>query len=79
MLVPRLWPFLRHNIGSVRRASLETLRTLVSDRDAAPAWLPAVLTDALRLVYQRTLLEPSTEILATVTQVRNGDLLSSLF
>lgn len=28
-LVPRLWPFLRHNIKSVRLAALETLKTLL--------------------------------------------------
>ena len=29
-LTPRLWPFLRHNIVSVRRAALETLLTLLT-------------------------------------------------
>lgn len=29
-LVPRLWPFLWHNITSVRRATLKTLSTLLS-------------------------------------------------
>lgn len=28
-LVPRLWPFFRHNIKSVRLAALETLKTLL--------------------------------------------------
>ena len=28
-LVPRLWPFLRHNIKSVRLAVFKTLRTLL--------------------------------------------------
>ncbi len=31
VLVPRLWPFLRHNIGSVRKAALETLTTLLQN------------------------------------------------
>lgn len=30
VLVPRVWPFLRHTISSVRRAALETLFTLLS-------------------------------------------------
>lgn len=33
MLVPRVWPFLRHTISSVRRAALETLFTLLSKAD----------------------------------------------
>lgn len=31
-LVPRLWPFFRHNIKSVRLAALETLQTLLVGR-----------------------------------------------
>lgn len=33
VLVPRVWPFLRHTISSVRRAALETLYTLLSKYD----------------------------------------------
>jgi len=33
VLVPRVWPFLRHTILSVRRAALETLFTLLSKAD----------------------------------------------
>lgn len=33
VLVPRVWPFLRHTIASVRRAALETLYTLLSKAD----------------------------------------------
>uniref|UniRef100_A0A673HUZ7 TATA-binding protein-associated factor 172-like n=1 Tax=Sinocyclocheilus rhinocerous TaxID=307959 RepID=A0A673HUZ7_9TELE len=33
VLVPRVWPFLRHTIASVRRAALETLFTLLSKAD----------------------------------------------
>lgn len=33
ILVPRVWPFLRHTIASVRRAALETLFTLLSKAD----------------------------------------------
>uniref|UniRef100_A0A673CE02 BTAF1 RNA polymerase II, B-TFIID transcription factor-associated n=1 Tax=Sphaeramia orbicularis TaxID=375764 RepID=A0A673CE02_9TELE len=33
VLVPRVWPFLRHTISSVRRAALETLFTLLSKAD----------------------------------------------
>lgn len=33
VLVPRVWPFLRHTISSVRRAALQTLFTLLSKAD----------------------------------------------
>lgn len=33
VLVPRVWPFLRHTISSVRRAALETLYTLLYKAD----------------------------------------------
>lgn len=33
VLVPRVWPFLRHTIASVRRAALDTLFTLLSKAD----------------------------------------------
>lgn len=29
-LIPRLWPFLRHNIASVRKSALETFYTLLN-------------------------------------------------
>ncbi|KAL8593219.1 hypothetical protein ACOMHN_009874 [Nucella lapillus] len=34
--VPRLWPFLRHNIVSVRRAALQTLLSLLSSNSTNP-------------------------------------------
>lgn len=37
VLVPRVWPFLRHTISSVRRAALETLFTLLSKADQVSA------------------------------------------
>ena len=68
LLVPRLWPFLKHNVSSVRRAVLDTLLTLLS-RGNQQAWLPPLLQDALRLVYQRSLLECKTDILEKVYRV----------
>lgn len=37
VLVPRVWPFLRHTISSVRKAALETLYTLLSKADEVTA------------------------------------------
>ena len=73
--MPRLWPFLKHTIRSVRQAALETLDTLLM-ATATTTWLPGVLTDAMRLIYQRTLIEPVPEILETVHQVSSekGDI-----
>ncbi|KAL3875984.1 hypothetical protein ACJMK2_033877, partial [Sinanodonta woodiana] len=71
-LVPRLWPFFRHNISSVRKAALATLNTLllVDNTQYPPsAWLPMILQDGLRHVYQRALLEPEPQILDLVEKV----------
>ncbi|KAK7113585.1 hypothetical protein V1264_012846 [Littorina saxatilis] len=69
-LVPRLWPFLKHNIASVRRATLDTMLTLLSS--SAPQlceWVTPILQDAVRHIYQRSLLESSQELLALVERV----------
>ncbi|XP_038069588.1 TATA-binding protein-associated factor 172-like isoform X2 [Patiria miniata] len=71
-LVPRLWPFLRHNITSVRRAVLETLCTLLlADNQQVPTdvWLPPILQDALRHIFQRCILESNPDILALIEKV----------
>lgn len=58
-LIPRLWPFLSHNSSGVRKSVLEALTTLTSDKCSQPCslWLPYILPSALRLVYQRSLVE----------------------
>ncbi|ESO84153.1 hypothetical protein LOTGIDRAFT_155478 [Lottia gigantea] len=59
-LTPRLWPFLRHNITSVRKATLETLYTLLNIFDPETKkcfWITSILPDTLRHIYQRILLE----------------------
>ncbi|XP_052814760.1 TATA-binding protein-associated factor 172-like isoform X2 [Mya arenaria] len=71
-LVPRLLPFFRHNIVSVRKAVLETVNTLVqvsSEKDPACSWLPSVLQPLLCHIYQRSLLETSPEILRLIPSV----------
>ncbi|CAC5413286.1 BTAF1 [Mytilus coruscus] len=71
-LVPRLWPFLRHNISSVRKSALETFYTLLTvetPQHPTSAWLPFILSDALRHIYQRSLLEENSEVLSVVIKV----------
>ncbi|XP_072029618.1 TATA-binding protein-associated factor 172-like [Amphiura filiformis] len=71
-LVPRLWPFLRHGIMSVRKAALDTfLRLLDADNQQFPpnVWLPPILQDALRHMYQRSLLETNQDILDLIEKV----------
>ncbi|XP_025098082.1 TATA-binding protein-associated factor 172-like isoform X2 [Pomacea canaliculata] len=70
-LVPRLWPFLRHNISTVRRATLQTMLTLLTQNPSQgkSEWIAPILQDTLRHVYQRSLLEPQPELLQLVEQV----------
>ncbi|XP_031555940.1 TATA-binding protein-associated factor 172-like [Actinia tenebrosa] len=68
-LVPRLWPFLRHTIKSVRLAALRTLKTLLvgsaSNKDSGVecTWLTPIMQDAFRHIFQRFILEPDLKIL----------------
>ncbi|XP_030839988.1 TATA-binding protein-associated factor 172 [Strongylocentrotus purpuratus] len=71
-MVQRLWPFMRHNIVSVRRAVLDTLYTLLCTENPqmpVAAWIPSILTDMLRHVYQRCILETNRDILELVKKV----------
>lgn len=63
--VPRLWPFLGHSSSIVRKSALQTLVTLTTKckQELCEKWLPLVLSDALRLLYQRCLVENIEEIL----------------
>uniref|UniRef100_A0A3Q2YQE6 B-TFIID TATA-box binding protein associated factor 1 n=1 Tax=Hippocampus comes TaxID=109280 RepID=A0A3Q2YQE6_HIPCM len=70
VLVPRVWPFLRHTISSVRRAALETLFTLLSKSDQKCAvWINPILQDMLRHVFQSCILESNEEILELIQKV----------
>ncbi|KAM7385145.1 hypothetical protein PAMP_001241 [Pampus punctatissimus] len=70
VLVPRVWPFLRHTISSVRRAALETLYTLLSKADQSCAmWINPILQDMLRHYFQSCILESNEEILELVQKV----------
>ncbi|XP_048575409.1 TATA-binding protein-associated factor 172 isoform X2 [Nematostella vectensis] len=76
-LVPRLWPFLRHTIRSVRLAALRTLRILLqgtanveaSSGTAECVWLTPILQDAVRHIYQRFILESDASVIQYVYEV----------
>lgn len=60
-LVPRLYPFLRHTITSVRLAVLKALNTFVSlSEDTSHGWLDGRI---LRLAFQNILVERDAETL----------------
>lgn len=70
VLVPRVWPFLRHTISSVRRAALETLYTLLSKADQnCSMWINPILQDMLRHIFQCCILESNEDILELVQKV----------
>ncbi|XP_047337513.1 TATA-binding protein-associated factor BTAF1 [Impatiens glandulifera] len=70
MLAPRLWPFMRHSITSVRASAIRTLERLleagckrkISDSSTS-CWPSFILGDTLRIVFQNMLLESKQEIL----------------
>lgn len=62
VLVPRLYPFLRHTITSVRLAVLKALRTFIGlENQHSSGWLGERL---LRLIFQNILVERDRETLA---------------
>ncbi|KAE8789291.1 modifier of transcription 1-D1 [Hordeum vulgare] len=70
-LTPRLWPFMRHSITSVRRSAIRTLERLLevgntrSSAGDTPSkfWTTSILGDSLQVVFQNILLESNDEIL----------------
>lgn len=67
LLVPRLYPFLRHTITSVRSAVLRALLTFVNiDGAGATDWLDGKI---LRLVFQNILVERNQDTLNLSLQV----------
>ncbi|CAH9101648.1 unnamed protein product [Cuscuta epithymum] len=69
VLAPRLWPFMRHTITSVRYAAIRTLERLLeagcrrSLSEASYSWPSPILGDTLQIVFQNLLLESDEEIL----------------
>lgn len=76
-LTPRLWPFMRHNITSVRHSAIRTLERLleVGNRRSSSGsldngfWPAAILGDALRIVFQNLLLESNDAVLLSSERV----------
>ncbi|KAI0127704.1 SNF2 family DNA-dependent ATPase domain-containing protein [Xylariales sp. AK1849] len=62
LLVPRLYPFLRHTITSVRLAVLKALMTFVNLGEESLGWLDG---RTLRLIFQNLLVERDTQTLNT--------------
>jgi len=60
LLVPRLYPFLRHTITSVRLAVLKALMTFVDLGEESQGWLDGKI---LRLVFQNILVERDSDTL----------------
>ncbi|OCK95910.1 uncharacterized protein K441DRAFT_657898 [Cenococcum geophilum 1.58] len=69
-LVPRLFPFLRHTITTVRTAVLRALLTFLNiEGEGTDGWVNG---KALRLVYQNILLERDERVLKLSLQVWNA-------
>ncbi|KAL4458077.1 hypothetical protein ABPG75_012942 [Micractinium tetrahymenae] len=64
VLVPRLWPFLRHGLTSVRHATVRCLCALLRSQPAAALLPGEELQRAARLLFQSMLLERQAEVLA---------------
>lgn len=70
-LAPRLWPFMRHNITSVRYSAIRTLERLLEagykrimlESSGSSLWPSFIMGDTLRIVFQNLLLESNEEIL----------------
>lgn len=62
--IPRLWSLLSHSSTSVRVSVLRALITLIkSQKSKCLSWMPEdLLTTALRLVFQRAILENMDEV-----------------
>ncbi|KAG6270552.1 hypothetical protein E4U47_003515 [Claviceps purpurea] len=70
LLVPRLYPFLRHTITSVRLAVLKALLTFAKlGDDTSHGWLNGRI---LRLIFQNILVERDQETLSTSLELWNA-------
>ncbi|KAI0180227.1 hypothetical protein GGR52DRAFT_233826 [Hypoxylon sp. FL1284] len=66
LLVPRLYPFLRHTITSVRLAVLKALMTFVNLGAESQGWLDGRI---LRLIFQNILVERDQDTLKMSTEL----------
>ncbi|XP_031406931.1 TATA-binding protein-associated factor BTAF1 [Punica granatum] len=69
-LAPRLWPFMRHSITSVRYSAIRTLERLLDaglkrsiSESSGSFWPSFILGDTIRIVFQNLLLESNEVIL----------------
>ncbi|KAL3498161.1 hypothetical protein ACH5RR_040893 [Cinchona calisaya] len=76
ILAPRLWPFMRHSITSVRHSAIRTLERLLEagykrtiSETSSSFWPSSILGDTLRIVFQNLLLESNEEILMCTERV----------
>lgn len=67
-LVPRLWPFFKHNISSVRLSTLKTLNILIESSKCTD-WLNSILSEQLHHLYQRIIFEGINEIRTIACEV----------
>ncbi|KAH6823556.1 ROOT GROWTH DEFECTIVE 3 [Perilla frutescens var. hirtella] len=77
-LAPRLWPFMRHSITSVRLSAILTLERLLEagyrrsiNDESSSFWPSFIVADTLRIVFQNLLLESNEEILQCSERVWN--------
>ncbi len=63
-MVPRLWPFLRHGLTSVRLAAVRCLAALLRGTRGAPLLAGPEMVRGARLLFQNLLLERNAEVLA---------------
>lgn len=76
-LAPRLWPFMRHTITSVRLSAIHTLERLldagfkrsISQSSGCSFWPSFILGDTIRIVFQNLLLETNDAILESSERV----------
>ncbi|GAM29011.1 hypothetical protein SAMD00019534_121870 [Acytostelium subglobosum LB1] len=64
-LVPRLYPFFRHALYSVRLSAIRTVERLITSSpvvDHNTHWLVPILSDLLRYIFQNILLEERKDI-----------------
>jgi len=67
--IPRLWPFLSHNIQSVRKAALATICTICTQFSDL-SWMRTILDECLGRLYQCCILEPEHTVLERAEEVR---------
>jgi len=64
-LVPRLYPFFRHTLYSVRLSSIKTIERLIiaTPTDAKTHWLLSILPDLMRYIFQNIIVEEKEDII----------------